>query len=147
MWETALFNNPSFSSSAMALKLDHAEDIYVAGKTELSDDGGVLYNSFMSSISGNGSINWTEYLESSNCGWSVDFDENNSLLMLNRNCFIINFLEPSDGTDAGIVRPFGLCDPYNTDALSSDMDFSYDKNYLLAGTRGNNFYLALKQAK
>ncbi len=147
IWETNLFNNPEFGGAGMAIETDRSGDIYVAGKTEINANDGVYYNSFMTSLTGNGTIRWSKYLEKSNSGSAVMIDDNNNLLMLNRNCFIINFLETTSGADAGRIRTFELCDSYNTDALSCGMAISFDKNYLLAGTRGGSFYLALKQGQ
>lgn len=144
IWETNLFNNPEFGKSGTAISIDRMGDIYVAGKTEISSDDGVYYNSFLTSLTGTGTIRWSKYLEKSNAGSAVTLSNNNELLMLNRNCFIINLLDTSTGADAGRIRTFELCDSYNTDALSTGIAINYDSNYLLSGTRGGSYYLALK---
>ena len=147
LWETELSNNPDFGAASLAIKLDGSGNVYVAGKTELSVAGGVLNNSFLASLTNTGSIRWKKYLENSNSGSALIFDNNENLMMLNMNCFIINILSLLDGSDAGRIRMFSLCDSYNTDALGADMDITYDKNILVAGTRGGNFYLALKSSQ
>jgi hypothetical protein len=147
LWETDLFTNPAFGGAGMAVTTDPSGNVYIAGNTELSTDEGVLTTSFIASLTGNGTISWSRYLEKSNSGSAIKIDGNNKLLMLNTNCYIINLLETSTGEDAGRIRTFSLCDSYNTDALSADMDISFDKNYLLAGSRGGSFYIALKPAQ
>jgi len=147
LWETELFNNPSFAAASLAIKLDGSGNVYVAGRTEVSIEGGVLDNSFLVSLTNAGSIRWKKYLENSNTGSALLFDNVENLMMLNKNCFIINIVNPEDGTDAGMIRMFSLCDSYNTDALGADMDINYDKNILVAGSRGGSFYLALKSSQ
>jgi hypothetical protein len=151
LWETELFNNPSFAAASMAIKLDGSGNIYVAGKTELPVEAGTLNNSFLVSLNNTGSdrVSWENkrYLENSNTGAALIFDEVGNLMMLNKNCFIINIVNPEDGTDAGRIRMFSLCDSYNTDALGADLDINYDKNILVAGSSGGSFYLALKSSQ
>ena len=38
LWETELYNNPSFGASSLGITLDNSGNIYVSGKTELSAD-------------------------------------------------------------------------------------------------------------
>jgi len=147
LWETELYTNPSFGAASLAIKPDGSGNVYVAGKTELSVEGGVLYNSFLVSLANTGSIRWKKYIENSNTGSALIFDDAGNLMMLNKNCFIINIVIPADGTDAGRIRMFSLCDSYNTDALGADLDINYDKNILVAGSRGGSFYLALKSSQ
>ncbi|MDO9580745.1 MAG: hypothetical protein Q7J06_09315 [Bacteroidales bacterium] len=92
-------------------------------------------------------VRWKKYLENSNSGSAIVFDEMENLMMLNRNCFIINLANPGDGTEAGRIRMLSLCDSYNTDAFGSGIVINYDENILVAGTRGGNFYLALKSSQ
>jgi len=144
LWETELYNNPDFGASSLEIELGASGEVYVAGKTELSAEEGVLNNSFLVSLTSSGSISWKQYLESSNSGSALIFNDEGNLMLLNKNCYIINIVNSQDGTDAGRIRLFNLCDPYNTDAYGRDMDLTYDQNMLVAGSRGGSFYLALK---
>ena len=144
LWEKELYNNPDFGAASTAILLDATGNVFVAGRTELAVEDGALNNSFIASLTNTGSILWKKYLENSNTGAALTFDDNNNILMLNTNCFIVNVLSTTDGSDEGRVRMFSLCDSYNTDALGADIDINYDNNILVAGTRGGSFYLALK---
>jgi hypothetical protein len=147
LWETELYNNPDFGAASLAIKLDGSGNVFVSGKTELSAKDGKLNNSFLASLENNGAIRWKKYLENSNSGVALNFDDSGNLMMLNANCFIISILNPSDGGDAGMMRMFSICDSYNTDAIGSDFGINYDKNILVAGTRGGSFCLALKYSQ
>jgi hypothetical protein len=144
-WETDLYNNPDFGAAALAIESDGSGNVDVAGTTEVLTNTGKLNNSFLVSLTGDGTINWKKYLESSNYGTAVVFNSGD-LLMLNRNCFIVNIVNPADGSDAGRIQMFSLCDSYHTDALGTDMEINFDKNILVSGARGGSFYLALKSA-
>jgi len=146
LWETDLYNNPDFGAASLAIKLDGSGNVYVAGNTELSTKDGTLNNSFLASLTNTGSLRWKKYLENSNAGAALIFDNVENLMMLNKNCFIISIVNPNDGADAGMIRMFSLCDSHNTDAIGSDLDINYDKNILVAGSRGDSFYLALKSS-
>ena len=98
----------------------------------------------MASLSNTGTIRWKKYLENSNTGSALILNDTGDMMMLNKNCFIISILSTSDGLYAGKISVFSLCDSNNTDAKGSDLCVNYDKNILVAGTRGGSFYLALK---
>jgi hypothetical protein len=144
LWETELYNNPNFGAASTAIILDESDNVYVAGRTELATEDGTLNNSFMASLSNMGSVFWKKYLENSNTGVALTIDDNNNILMLNTNCYIISMLSLTDGADAGRIRMFSLCDSYNTDALGAAIEINYDENILVAGKRGGSFYLGLK---
>lgn len=146
IWETELYNNPDFGAASFAVMLDGSGNICVSGNTELSTKDGTLNNSFAASLSSSGTIRWKKYLEKTNTGSALILNDAGDLMMLNRNCFIVNILSPSDGADAGKISTFSLCVSEDTDALGSDMCINYDKNILLAGTHGGSFYLALKSS-
>jgi hypothetical protein len=146
LWEEDLYNNPNFGALSTSIKLDGSGNIYVTGATELSVEDGVLDNSFLVSLTGTGSVIWKKYFESSNCGAAIIFDENEDILMMNKNCFVINHVSHDGETVLERIRMFNVCNPYDTDALGSDMNISYDKNFLVAGSKGGNFYIGLKSS-
>jgi hypothetical protein len=145
-WETELYNNPEFGAASLGIINDGSGNVYIAGNTELSTKDGKLDNSFLASLTNTGSIRWKIYLENSNKGSDLLFDNGGNLMMLNKNCFIISIVNSEAGTDGGRIRMFSVCDSYNTDAFGSGLDLYYDKNILVAGSRGGNFYLALKSS-
>jgi hypothetical protein len=144
LWETVLYNNSNFGAASRGIIADDAGKIYVAGNTELSSGDSVLNNSFMVSLSSSGSINWKKYLEKTNSGTALIFNEDESLMMLNTGCFIVSIANPEDGSDAGKIRMFEVCDSKETDAFGRDLDLNYDGNILVAGSKGGSYYLALK---
>jgi hypothetical protein len=144
LWEKELYNNPSFGASSLGICLDNVGNIFISGKTELSGASVNLDNSFTASLDNNGNVRWKKYLENTNSGSSVKIDENGQILMLNQNCFIISILSASDGSASGTVRPFDVCDSKNTDAYAKDFEINYDGNIIMAGSKGNGFYLAMK---
>ena len=66
--------------------------------------------------------------------------------MLNMNCFILNIINPDDGSDAGRIKVLDVCDSNDSDALGMDLDQNFDGNMLLAGSKGGSFYMALKSS-
>lgn len=144
IWETDLYNNPEYGAGSISVNLDSHGDVYVAGRTGVAVSDGVIDNSFVASLTKDGAIRWKKYLEQSNSGKAIVFDETNNLLTLNQNCFIIRKVSSSDGTDIDIIRPYKECVSKETDALANDFDISFDKNYLLAGSKGGSFYIAVK---
>ena len=149
LWETNLYNNPDFGAASRAIILDASGNIYVTGNTELSTADGKLNNSFVVSLTNNGSIrdDWKKYLENSNEGSALLFDNANGLMMLNRNCYIINILNPDDGADIGRIRMFSVCHSDDTDALGEDFGLDYENNILVAGSLGGSFFVALKSSQ
>jgi hypothetical protein len=145
LWETELYNNPSYGASSLGIRLDNTGNIYVSGKTELPVSSGSVDNSFAVSLTNsNGRIIWKKYLEDTNSGSAVVFDGNGHALILNHNCYIINILNPNDGSSAGTIRTFGVCDSKNTDAFAQDFDINFDGNLIVAGSIGGEFYLGMK---
>jgi hypothetical protein len=147
IWEKELYNNPDFSAASLSVLTDASGNIYVAGDTEVSGKDGLLANSFLYSLDGSGSPRWKKYLEYYNSGSAMVFDNSNNLLMLNKNCYIINRTVPSNGDDAGTIKSFSLCVSQSTNAFGRDIAVNYDSNILLAGSLGGNFYLALKSSQ
>jgi hypothetical protein len=146
MWETDLYNNPDFDAGSISVILDSQGDVYVTGLTGVAVEGGIKDNSFVAALSKDGAIKWKKYLEKSNSGVSLVFDEENYLLALNQNCFIVRKVSSSDGTDIDLIRPYSQCVSEDTDAIGRDFDLSYDKNYLLSGSKGGSFYIAVKSS-
>jgi hypothetical protein len=146
IWETDLYNNPDFGASSFSVFIDNTKNVYVAGRTGVPTEGGIVDNSFVASLTGSGAINWKMYLERSNSGSAISFDDAKSLLTLNKNCLIIRKNNSDNGADEGIIRPFSECVSEDTDAFAMDFSISYDKNYLFAGSKGGVFYLALKSS-
>lgn len=144
LWETELYNNPGFGASCKSIIIDGTGSLYVAGHTELSTTTGPVNNSFLASLTMGGVVNWKKYLEASNSGKDLLFDDAGDIMMLNRNCCIIRYQHTSDGADAGTLRMFDACNSKDTDALGSSADNSYDKNLLVAGSRSGNFFIGLK---
>lgn len=148
LWETELYNNPSFGAASLSIALDGSGNVFLSGRTELSTSVGKLDNSFVASLTGSGTIRWKKYLENSNSGTALVSSADETLLMLNSNCFIVNMVNPLDETEVpGRMRMFDSCDPYNTDAFGNDIDLNSDENILVAGSRGGSFYLALKSSQ
>jgi hypothetical protein len=147
IWETELYNNPDFSAASLSVINDASGNIYVSGYTEVSGQDGVISNSFLASLTGTGAIRWKKYLEYYNSGSAMIFDDSNNLLMLNKNCYIINTAVTSNGDDAGTIKAFSLCNSKSTDAIGRDIALNFDSNILLAGSLGGSFYLALKSAR
>jgi hypothetical protein len=143
IWETELYNNPDFGAASFSATCDNSGNIFVTGKTEVSREAGTVDNSFLASLSTAGAVRWKKYLEQTNAGKTVAL-KSDLVYMLNRNCFVIDIAELSDGADAGKIRMYKACDSKNTDATGEDMDFHYDGNILAAGSKSSNFYLSLK---
>jgi hypothetical protein len=144
MWETELYNNPDFGASCLDIQLDDAGVLYVSGKTELSQKEGIINNSFLASLGNSGSIRWKKYFELTNEGSSLIINDKDLLVMLNMNCFILNIVNPGDGSDAGRIRVLDACNAKDGDAKGKDIDQLFTGDMLLAGSKGGNFYLALK---
>lgn len=144
IWEQELANNPDYGAAALAIIYDGSGEVYVAGRTELPSEGGLMNNSFVASISDAGSLKWKKYPENSNSGTGILLNSAGEVAVLNINCFIVNLLDPAEGVDGGRIRIFDVCDPYNTDAIASDFDVDFNNDLILAGSLGGSFYLAVK---
>ncbi len=147
IWETELYNNKDFGAASLAVDVDSDGIIYVAGRTELTVEGGLLYNSFITSLTASGSVIWKEYLESSNSGEDIAFENGSSLIMLNKNCFVIDFVSLPDGTYTDLMRVYDACDSYDTRSLGYALDITTEGNFLLAGSKSGKFYYALRSGR
>lgn len=148
IWETILFNNPAFSSASLTIDYDETGNVFLGGRTEVSGPEEKVVNAFVAAVSREGAYYWPQkkYLELWNEACSVMHDEEGNLLMLNKNCFIINIINPSDGSDAGMIRPFSLCVSETTDAFASAFDIMADHNIVISGSLGGNFFVAVESA-
>jgi len=145
LWELELSNNPAYGAAALSIITDGSEGVYVSGRTELPKEGGELINnSFIASVTKSGSLNWKKYPENSNSGTGILMNSAGEVVVLNTNCFIINLIDPSDGADGGRLRMFDVCDPNTTDAFGFDFDVDFNSDFVLAGSLGGSFYLAVK---
>ena len=145
-WETELYNNPDFGAASLGLEIDNSGNIYVSGHTELPSDNKVTYNSFVVKLDNTGIVKWKKYLESYNTGSEVILDKNGDIMMLNRNCFVVNILASADGSNIGKLRILDACDSNNTDAFGCDVSLNAENNLLLSGSKGNSYYVAVKPA-
>jgi hypothetical protein len=144
IWERELSNNPSYKAASLDICEALPEGYVISGRTELIFDGTLLMNSFISLISPTGTTLWKKYPENSNEGIAVEYGGDGLVSMLNRNCFIVNTLSLIDGSDYHRQRVYNSCDSYNTGAQAEDFITNYAGNLLLAGTRSDKYYLAIK---
>jgi hypothetical protein len=144
IWETELYNNPSFGAASLGITFDNSGNIYVAGKTKLPVSTGSVDNSVTVSLTGSGTIRWKQYLENTNTGVSVKIDDQGHVLMLNQNCFIIYSLNSNNGSNEGIIRTFNACESKNTTNFGWAFDINYNKYIVMAGSNGNRFYVCQK---
>ncbi|MCD4769375.1 MAG: hypothetical protein K8R35_04330 [Bacteroidales bacterium] len=147
LWETELYNNSNFGAASLAIDADSDGIIYVTGRTELTVETGLLYNSFISCLTSAGSVIWKEYLESSNSGEDILFENSSSLVMLNKNCFILDFISLPDGALTDLMRVYEACDSYDTGNLGYAFDITGDASFLLAGSKSGKFYYALRSGR
>lgn len=146
LWETELYNNPDFGASSVTVINDVAGNVYVAGKTELTQQSGTVDNSFLASLTSAGTIVWKKYLEPYNTG-SALMATTNELVLLNRNCFFISKADPDDGNVFSRYNIFSSCDQKTTDSFGTGIDTDYRGDMLLTGTRGGSYFIAVKSLK
>ena len=144
IWEEELYNNPNFGAASLSLRLDNTGSIYVTGKTELEVSTGIQDNTFVALVGPSGTTTWKDYLEYANEGSFVITDDPGQPIVLNRNCLIINSINKEDGSVSEIIRTFKECDSQNTDAYGYCMDFDYQGNLVIAGSKGGRFYMVMK---
>jgi hypothetical protein len=145
-WETELYNNPEFSAASLGIERDNQSNVYVTGRTEVPSGSKPVLNSFIVSVDNAGRIKWKKYLENSNSGIEVIFNHDANLMMLNKNCFLINILKPVDGSSVNLIRTIDACDSNNTDSFGSDIIINTSNNIILSGSRGGSYYIAVKPA-
>ena len=142
-WETELYNNPEFGAASIGITRDNSGNIYVTGHTETPSDATPLSNSFLVKLDNTGIVKWKKYLEGSNSGIKVVINDAGNLVLLNKNCFLITVLALADGSKLSSIRVFDACDSNNTDSFGSDI-IIHDNKYILAGSKGGSYYIAVK---
>jgi hypothetical protein len=142
LWETELYTNPEFGSASIDICRDNSGMIFVCGKTELEGDNKKINNSFIVSLNSSGTIMWKKYMEVANCGVAAKINNSGNLVILNRNCFVVDIRNTADGSDGGVFHVLSGCDPEKTDAFASDMIVDYSNDLIVTGSRGENFYVA-----
>ncbi len=149
LWENELYNNSRFAAACQAIKIYDNGDIFVTGKTELNIEDNTLENSFLSALGSDGDVKIKKYLESSNCGVDIGFDEFDRVHMLNRNCFIINIINnisaQLEEMDETLIRTFAVCDPYATDSFASAVKITEGGDYVLCGSQSGKVYYSLRK--
>lgn len=144
IWETELYNNPNFGAAALEIDFEDGS-VFATGNTELTSDDELLMNSWVAELAAGGTVTWKDYLENSNSGEEVTFDDYSQLLIMNMNCGIINYISLPDGAVTSRLRTYDACDPYKTAANLRSMDITPSGSYLIAGSRSGKFYYALRR--
>jgi hypothetical protein len=146
LWETELYNNPSFAASTYGIALDKTGNLFVSGKTKIATPKETIVSTVAASLTSNGVVRWKKYLEVDNEGSSVILDGSGQVFVLNKNCYVISILSPVDGFSNGIIRTFDVCDSKSTNSYANDFTFNYDGNIVAAGERNGGFYTVMKSS-
>jgi hypothetical protein len=144
LWETELYNNPSFAASTLGISLNNTGNVYISGRTKIATAKETILTTVAASLTASGGVRWKKYLEVDNSGSSVLIDGTGEIFILDQNCFIVNVLSPIDGKENGLIRTFDVCDSKSTNSYARDFIFNYDDNLVVAGERDGNFYLVMK---
>jgi hypothetical protein len=145
LWEKELFNNPAYSAASLGIMIDDENNPLVVGRTELPVSGGTENNTFVARYFFQGDSIQKQYLEYANSGSSVMSDGAGQFMVLNTNCLIINIMDQNIKV-SGIIRMYSSCDSKTTDALGYSMALRKDGNIIIAGSKGNGYYLAVKSS-
>jgi hypothetical protein len=143
LWEKELYNNPAFGAASLGLAVDNSDNLLITGRTELQVSSGIEDNTFVIKYMPGSDSLTKKYLEYANSGSSVIQDGTGQIIILNMRCLIINILD-QDLNVTGIIRTYSSCDSQNTDTFGYSMDITGDGDAVIAGSRGNNYYLAIK---
>jgi hypothetical protein len=145
IWERELYNNPDFEAATLEIDVDETGNIYATGNTELSFEDELLMNSWVVALDPSGSVLWKNYLENSNSGEEISFDMYSSLLVMNMNCGIVNYISIPDGKVGNRLRVYDVCDPYDTAVKIYSMAVTPAGNYIMAGSKSGKVYYALRR--
>jgi hypothetical protein len=145
LWEKELYNNPSYSAASLGIMIDDQNNPIIVGRTELPESTGAVNNTFVARFFFRGDSTQKEYLDFSNSGSWVMNDGAGQFMVLNMRCLIVNIMNQNIKV-AGIIRMYSSCDSKTTDAFGCSMDLTKDGNIIIAGTKGNGYYLAVKSS-
>lgn len=143
--ERELANNPSYGAASLDVCSSGSGGSIVSGRTELVFSETLLVNSFVAALNPAGEVLWKKYPENSNEAAAVlSRGEEGLVYVLNRNCFIVNILNETDGSENRMIRFFNACDSYDTAREAESFIVTWNGNLLIAGSNSGKYYLALK---
>jgi hypothetical protein len=145
IWERELYNNPSYNAASLSIVLDENNNPVVSGRTEVASGEGIADNAFVARYFFSGDSVQKQYLEYVNSGPSVIDDGTGQFMALNMRCLIINIMD-NRMKISGIIRTYSSCDSKTTDAFGYSFDLASDGNIIIAGSKGNGYYLAVKSS-
>jgi hypothetical protein len=145
LWEKELYNNPSYGAASQGIMLDADNLPVITGRTELTVSSGTENNTFVARYFFKGDSIQKQYLEYANSGSSVISDGAGQFMVLNSRCLIINILDQNIKV-SGIIRTYSSCDSKTTDSFGYSMDMTGDGNIVIAGSKGDGYYIAVKSA-
>ncbi len=145
IWNKEIYNNPSYGAASLGIVLDDQNNPVVSGRTEMQVSTGKENNAFVARYFFKGDSIQKCYLEYANSGASVINDGAGQFMVLNKNCLIVNIMDQNMKVK-GIIRTFSSCDAKSTDAFGYSLDITGDGNIIMAGSKGNSFYMALKSS-
>jgi hypothetical protein len=145
IFEKDLSNNPLFGAASLGLALDNNGNAVITGRTELPVSSGKENNAFVVRYFFNKDSITRKYLEYANSGSSIIPDGAEQFIVLNQNCLIVNIID-QDINIAGIIRTYKSCDPKSGDSFGYSIDIGSDGNIIMAGSKGNSYYLTIKSS-
>lgn len=143
IWEKELYNNPNFGAASIGIVLDNDGNPVVSGRTELQISSGKEDNAFVARYSFSQDSLTKKYLEYANSGSSILYDGTGEFIVLNRTCLIIDILD-KDIKISGIIRTYTTCDSKTSDSFGYSLGMLPDGNFIIAGSKGKSYYLAVK---
>lgn len=140
LWERELYNNPEFGSSASSLAKGEDGTIYITGLIEMSDGDNLLTSSWVAGFTPVGNQLWKRHLENSNAGMDLFIKDGTDLMVLNRNCGIINHISLPDGSVTDRSALYYACDPSDSEFEIRSLNVLPCGDYLVTGSRSGKFY-------